>query len=58
MHETRPDVYLKVVASLFPRAPTADETSAIQVHHVIKRIIIHEGQTLELEAIHNDGDET
>ena len=47
VRETRPDVYLKVVASLLPRAPGVEESNAIQVHHIIKRIILDEGALIE-----------
>ena len=55
MRETKPDVYLKIVASLLPRAPGDEDSGAIQVHHTIKRIILDEGAiipkpVLELEA--------
>ena len=43
VRETRPDVYVKIIASLLPRALGVDETNAIQVHHTIKRIILEEG---------------
>jgi hypothetical protein len=46
VRETRPDVYVKIVASLLPRVSRTDETSAIQVHHTIKRIILDEGASL------------
>ena len=51
VRETRPDVYLKVVASLLPRVPGANESSAVQVHHVIKRIIFREGEALPAKVL-------
>ena len=56
VRETRPEVYLRVVASLLPRVHGADETNPVQVHHTIRRIIVQEGEliaspVLELEAV-------